>query len=242
MDSQEFSLGEVDRDGAIRETAQEAAEILESEGDTRATFFKKAGLAGGTLMGGGALLGTLMTGTAVAGNRNRPPAEFGAGDIGILNFALTLEFLERDFYKEATENNKKKKFLNKGSETNFLKAVLPDEHDHVAFLRSALGKSQIKKPKFGFGKAVKDRETFLETAFQLEDTGVGAYLGQALNISNVAYTKAALSIATIEARHSGLIGEITRGANGVAPHTAFDRTLGADMVLKRVKKTGFIKG
>ncbi len=242
MDREEFSLEEVDRDGAIRETAAEANDILEGTGDTRAAFFKKAGLAGGALMGSGAVLGTLLTGSAVAGPKGRPPASFGAGDIGILNFALTLEYLERDFYNEAAKNERKGVFNLKGSQKNFLMAVVPDERAHVKFLRKALGSQAVKEPKFNFGKATRDRDTFLETSFQLEDTGVGAYSGQAQNIANIEYLKAALSILTIEARHSGLIGEITRGANGVAPHTAFDRILRADQVLKKVKKTGFIKG
>ncbi len=119
---------------------------------------------------------------------------------------------------------------------------MPDEKAHVEFLEKALGSAAIKKPKFDFGKATSDRKTFLETAFQLEDTGVGAYSGQAFNIANIEYLKAALSIVTIEARHSGLIGQITRGKNGVSPHGPFDRTLRADQVLKAVGKTGFIKG
>ena len=238
--SSEFNLEEVDVDGAIRETAHEAQQALEDRGDTRAGFLKKAGLAGGALVGGGAILGALVPGAAYAGERGRPPSAFGAGDIGILNFALTLEYLERDFYNEAGKNQRRKQFL-KGSERAFLQAVMPDEKAHVEFLSDALGSAAIKQPKFDFGKATSDRETFLETSFQLEDTGVGAYSGQAFNISNVEYLKVALSIVTIEARHTGLIGQITRGKNGVAPHGPFDRKLRADQVLDRVAKTKFIK-
>ena len=240
--SSEFNLDQVDVDGAIRETAYDATESLESNGDTRLDFFKKAGLAGGALMGGGAILSALVPGTALAGERGRPPSSFGTGDIGILNFALTLEYLERDFYNEAGKNQRKGRLGLKGSEHAFLQAVMPDEKAHVEFLQKALGSQAIKSPKFNFGNATSDRKTFLETSFKLEDTGVGAYSGQAFNIANVEYLKVALSIVTIEARHSGLIGQITRGKNGVAPHGPFDRKLRADQVLKRVGKTGFIKG
>ena len=241
MDSEHLKLEEVDADGAIRETAYQATEALEQEGGTRLDFFKKAGVTGGALMGGGAILGTLMTGSAFAGQRGRPPSSFGPGDIGILNFALTLEYLERDYYNEATKNdNKGNGFLNKGVERNFLKAVTKDERAHVAFLKGALGSQAIGKPKFKFGKATSDRKKFLEAAFQFEDTGVGAYSGQAQNIENVEYLKAALSIVTIEARHAGVVGELTRGANGITPHTPFDRILRASQVLKAVKP--YIKG
>ena len=242
--SSEFNLEQVDVDGAIREQAYEAGEALEKQegGSTRADFFKKAGLAGGALMGGGVLLSTLLPSTALArGAKGRPPSVFGPGDIGVLNFALTLEYLERAYYNEATKNNRKKSFLNKGIETNFLKAVTRDERAHVKFLAGALGKAGIKEPKFNFGRVTYDRKKFLEVAFQLEDEGVGAYSGQALNIANPEYVQAAVSILTIEARHAGIAGELTRGANGIDPHTPFDRRLRADQVLKDVGKTGFIK-
>jgi hypothetical protein len=241
--SSEFNLDQVDVDGAIRETAQEASQTLETEGDTRLDFFKKAGITGGAIVGGGALLGALVPGTALArGTKSLPPAAFGSGDVGILNFALTLEYLESEFYIEAVKNNRRGGVVKKGPEENFLRAVNADEKAHVKYLKAALGSAAIAKPKFKFGAATKDRATFLETAFQLEDTGVGAYFGQAQNIVTPATQKAALSIALIEARHAGVIGQITRGSNGIAPHTAFDRDLRADQVLKRVAATGFIKG
>ncbi|HMJ72350.1 MAG TPA: hypothetical protein VK471_03180 [Solirubrobacterales bacterium] len=61
----EMTFEQVDADGAIRETEHEAAEALDS-GDTRLSFLKKAGLAGGAVVGGGALLGALTPGGATA--------------------------------------------------------------------------------------------------------------------------------------------------------------------------------
>jgi hypothetical protein len=240
--SEHFKLEDVDVDGAIRETAHDAGAALESEGDTRLDFFKKAGIAGGALVGGGALLGALVPGTALAGSgAGRPPARFGSGDVGILNYALTLEYLEREFYNEAAKMDRKKNFL-KGIEKEFLQAVVKDERAHAEFLEKALGSSAVKEPKFDFGKTTGDRKLFLKTSFALENTGVGAYSGQAFNIADHANLAAALSIVTIEARHSGLIGAIIRGNKGVAPDGPFDKPLSAHQVLHKVKKTGFIKG
>ena len=241
--SSDLNLDSVDTDGAIRETAHEATEAMEHDGDTRLDFFKKAGLAGGAVMGGGALLGALVPGAAMArgSGSGRPPARFGSGDVGILNFALTLEYLEREFYNEAAKNDRKKSFLN-GLEKQFLQAVVTDERKHVAFLEGALGSSAVKQPKFDFGKTTSDKKAFLKTAFALENTGVGAYSGQAFNIASPENLGYALSIVTIEARHSGLVGALLRGSKGVTVNGAFDKPLNAHQVLQKVKSTGFIRG
>jgi hypothetical protein len=87
----DMTLDRVDVDGAIRETAHDRLEGLES-GDTRLDFLKKAGLTGGAVIGGGALLGALTpAGAMAAQGKGRPPAKFGQGDVGIFKVALTLE-------------------------------------------------------------------------------------------------------------------------------------------------------
>ncbi len=236
--SSDIKLADIDVDGAIRETAAEATDTLANEGDTRAEFFKKAGLAGGAVMGGGALLSVLVPSGAVAakgGKLDAPPKSFGKGDIGILNYALTLEYLEAAFYNEADKNLKLK-----GAEGQFLSVVVKDENAHVKYLKKALGKNAVKEPKFDFGDATKDEDTFLATAFVLENTGVSAYAGQGTNIKDGDIVQAALSIHSIEARHAGVVGQIIKGKKGIAPDGSFDTPLGASAVLKAVGKTGFI--
>jgi Ferritin-like domain len=223
-----INLEAVDVDGAIREGAEELA------GDTRLHFLRKGAMTGGAALSGGAILSALVPEVALAGGR--PPAKFGKGDIGILNFALTLEYLERAFYDEATRKGK----ITDAKTATFLKVVTHDERKHVEFLKKALGKHAVKAPKFNFHGTTSDQATFQKTAYVLENTGVHAYLGQAPNIKKAKYLLAAASIVTIEARHAGAIGSIID--KKINPNGAFDNGLPASTILKDVKKTHFISG
>ena len=227
MNLEAINLEAVDVDGAIREGAEEVA------GDTRFSFLRKGAIAGGAALSGGAILSELVPGVALASS-GRPPASFGAGDIGILNFALTLEYLERAFYNEATD----KGAITDPKTATFLKVVTRDERKHVAFLKKALGKAAVKEPKFNFHGTTAEEATFQKTAYVLENTGVHAYLGQAGNIKDAKILLAAASIVTIEARHSGAIGSIINQA--INPNGAFDNGLPASAILKAVNGTHFI--
>jgi hypothetical protein len=237
----ETSIDRIDLDGAVRETAHDATEALES-GDTRLDFLKKAGLAGGAAMSGGVLLSALTPAAAMAAGKGRPPAKFGKGDVGILNFALTLEYLEAAFYNEASANQKSKSFIKDPQTQVFLKTVTADENAHVAFLKKALGGKAVGAPKVDFGGTTSDEASFVKTAVALENTGVHAYSGQALNIASPAYVAAALSILTVEARHASVAGLILSGKpSGLTPDGSFDTPFTAAKVLKAVEKTGFLK-
>ncbi|UJA21475.1 ferritin-like domain-containing protein [Thermoleophilia bacterium SCSIO 60948] len=246
-----LKIEDVDVDGAVRDSAERASFELEREGDTRAAFLKKAGLAGGAAIGGGALLGGLVPGSALAAPKGgRPPRSFGRGDTGILNYALTLEYLESAFYNRAQKNQDTTPFITDDSTLRFLAATVRDEKAHVKTLQQVLGRKAVDRPTFDFGNTVSDQDAFQQTAFALENTGVSAYLGQAYNIKSRAVGEAALSIATIEGRHAGLIGEIVaaaagddyeESANRIAPDGPFDKPLSAKRVLRIVKSTGFIQ-
>jgi Ferritin-like domain len=233
--SYEINLDDVDVDGAVREAAHEVS------GDTRLGFLKKAGLAGGAVMGGGAVVSALAPSAFAASQKGRPPAKFGKGDIGILNYALTLEYLEAAFYNGATAAN----MSLTPQVSAFLKTVTADENAHVAFLKKALGKKAAKEPKVDFKGANTNVETFMKTAAVLENTGVHAYLGQVLNIKTPAYVAAAGSILTIEARHAsviGLLNEASPTGAGIAPDGPFDKPWTASKVLSAVEATKFIVG
>ena len=236
--SHSINLKEINPDGAVSEAYEEALDGL-PKGDTRASFLRKSAIAGGAAVSGGALLGTLAP-SALAASGGRPPAKFGKGDIGILNYALTLEYLEAAFYNGATAANLP---LNAQGAV-FLQTVTKDENEHVRFLKKALGSKAVKEPKFDFKGANTNVATFMKTAAVLENTGVHAYSGQALNIKSAAYVKAAISILTIEARHASVIGLLNEGASPagteMTPSGPFDTPLTAAAVLKAVEGTGFI--
>ncbi len=97
MPERQIDLAQVDTDGAVREAAYAVAQDsslreVAASGDTRAQLLRKAAMGGGALMGGGLLLGGL-SGTAL-GAESRSSKQHTA----ILNLALTLEYLEAEFY------------------------------------------------------------------------------------------------------------------------------------------------
>ena len=240
--SRSLNLHEVDVDGAVRETAAEAMEAL--DGDTRSQFLRRAGLAGGAVLGSGAVLGALAPAASAFSNGDRPPVKpFGRGDIGVLNYALALEYLESSFYNGATANQRRNAFIpnNQPLAHVFLRTVTDDENQHVKALKSALGRHAIAKPKFDFRGDNADFKRFLEASFTFENEGVHAYSGQAFNIKNPAYLAAAVSILTVEARHASVVGLIRNGSKyGIAPDGAFDKPRGATRVLKDVTSLNYI--
>ncbi len=229
----QINLDEVDTDGAVREAADAVS------GDTRLSFLKKAGLGAGAAMSGGAVLSALAPSALGATQHGRPPAKFGKGDIGILNYALTLEYLEAAFYNGATAA----KLPLSPQAAAFLSVVTLDENTHVKVLKKELGSKAAKEPKFNFGGANLSVEPFMKTAQELENTGVHAYLGQVLNIKNPAYVKAAGSILTVEARHASVIGLLNDPSGAmIAPDGPFDKPFTAKQVLAAVEAKKLIVG
>jgi hypothetical protein len=206
-------LEELDVDGAIREAASKV------DGDTRGAFLKKAGIGAGAVLAGGAFAGAIP-GIASAGTAK--------SDVAILNFALTLEYLEAAFYAEAVSKGKFR-----GKTGAFAKVVSQHENAHVAFLKSALGSAAVKSPKFDFKGTTTDQAKFMATSQVLEDTGVAAYLGQAGNIKSKEILAAALAIHTIEARHAATLQFITN--ESPTPDGAFSKPMTMAQVLAAVK-------
>jgi len=206
-----------------------------TRGHTRADFFRKGAIAGGTLVAGGLVIGGLPE---IA--LGKPSA---SQDVDILNFALLLEYLESTFYTEAVANNALQPRV-----LEFARTVRDHELAHVEFLSKALGSKAIGKPTFDFGDTVKDNWKFLATATVLEDTGVTAYDGQGTRLTRKTLTAAA-TIVSVEARHAAWVRQIMYGAEGYmnAPYeypapSALQPAKSKDQVTASVTATGFIKG
>jgi rubrerythrin len=154
---------------------------------------------------------------------------FGKGDLGILGYALTLEYLETQFYADAVKSGKLS-----GKALAVAKEFGDEESQHVAALKATIKKLGGKlpaKPKAKF--PLKDQKSILTLAATVENLGANAYLGQAGNIKNKEVLAAALSIHTIEARHASVLNTVT--GMDITPDGAFAKPATADEVLKAVK-------
>jgi ferritin-like protein len=188
---------------------------VEVHGLTRASFILRGAI------GAGAVYGAAAVGPYVS----NALAATGSGDVDILNFALTLEYLETDFYQV------KGRSVGLSGEAKALATQIGDEEaEHVAALSKAItasGGKPVKKPTFSF--PVTSQAGFLKLAYTLENTGVGAYNGAGPSLMNKAYLAAAGSIVQIEARHAASIALLT--GSPITPSGAFDKPLTKQQVL-----------
>jgi len=192
---------------------------VEVEEISRSSFIAKGALAMGAIYGS----------TMVSPFVKRALAQGGGGDLEILNFALTLEYLEAAFYEQAQAEAKLS-----GETAELAKLIGGHENEHVLALTSTikdLGGKPVEAPGVDFGGAFASEDSFLELAQTFEDTGVSAYNGAGPAIKDKAVLAAAGGIVQVEARHAAAI----RLARGETPApVAFDETLTVDEVLAAV--------
>ena len=208
----------------IKMAAPELAHV-DVHGMTREAFLVRGTLAAG------AVYGLATVGPFV----REAIAQEGGGDLEILNFALTLEYLEAAFYTQAI-----KQVSGLGGQAREIAVTLRDnETEHVDALTKtikSLGGTPVKAPGVDFGEAFASQGSFLETAQTFEDLGVGAYNGAGPMIQSKKVLAAAGSIVQVEGRHAGVI-RLLRGEQ-ISP-SAFDKGLGMQEVLDAAKP--FIK-
>lgn len=188
---------------------------FEVHGITRGSFILRGALAAG------AVYGT----SAVAPFVSQALAETGGGDAEILNFALTLEYLEANFYEV-----KGRQVGLSGQAKAYATAFGDEEEQHVAALTAAikqLGGTPVKKPTFVFPTA--SQGSFLALASVLENTGVGAYNGAAPSLQSKQVLAEAGGIVQVEARHAAAINLLI--GKSPTPNQGFDRPLTKTQVL-----------
>ncbi|UJH91993.1 ferritin-like domain-containing protein [Antarcticibacterium sp. 1MA-6-2] len=142
-------------------------------------------------------------------------AQDGNAAVSALQLALTLEYLEAEFYMKALDSG----VLPSGSKAEAIyMQISKHENAHVTFLKSGLGDNSIDSPEFDFtvggmfdpfnengaGQEVAYAQ-LLALAQAFEDTGVRAYKGQAGNLMGTPFLTPALQIHSVEARHASEI-------------------------------------
>ena len=175
--------------------------------------------------GAGAATSTTPTG----GGSTSGTEMFGKGDLGIVGYALTLEYLEADFYKQAAASGKLK-----GDALSLAKSFGEEELEHVTALEGTLKKLGGKLPAKPKGKFPLDsQDAIVKLAATVENLGASAYLGQAALIQDKEILAAALSIHSIEARHAAVLNTVL--GKDITPDGAFAAPADATEVLKMVK-------
>jgi rubrerythrin len=154
---------------------------------------------------------------AAATTRDRwASADVSASDLEILNYALTLEYLEAEFYTKGLEGGSLS-----GRDLELVEPIREHEQDHVRTVKQTildLGGKAVSKPEFSFPDGTfKSKKKFLETASAFEELGVTAYHGQVPRVKNPDILAAAASIAGVESRHAAVVADLLGGNPFPAP-------------------------
>ena len=229
-------------DSALRELADDPS--------SRKRFFKMLGGAG-AVSAAGVILAACGDDddTAASGS----PASSGSGaaasemdvksDLDILNYALTLEYLEAEFYAKVIDSG----LVKDKAVVEIAKKFGQSEQEHVEALAATIekmGGKPVAAPETKFEQTLdKGLKTVLQTAATVENLGAAAYLGQAAKIKSKEVLAAALAIHSVEARHAAALnilvgrgfGDGKGGLEGALPDGPFAKPMDDKAVLAAVK-------
>ena len=210
------------------EPGSAAAEIATDAG-SRKRFFQIVGA------GGAAAFATLLAAcgdddkkSSGSASTTSKPASAG-GDLAIVSYALTLEYLEADFYDKVVASG-----LFKGRQQDLLKRIGAAEQEHVDALTATakqLGGTPAPKPQTKF--PLTSPKAVVGLAATVENLGAAAYLGQAAAIQSKEILAAALAIHSVEARHAAALNELA--GRTITPDGAFGKPASEAEVLRQVK-------
>jgi len=153
----------------------------------------------------------------------------GPSDTQVLQYALTLEHLEKTFYHDALAKFSEDDFANAGYPAwvrGRLTQIAGHESDHVALLSGALGNASVAACEYSF--PYTDVSSFIMLASLIENVGVSAYAGAAQYITDANYLTVAAVILSTEARHQAWENSAVLMAQPWS--SAYDTPLGLDMV------------
>lgn len=201
----------------------------------RKRFLKMAGSAGAASFGAfvvaacGSSKKNASTAAGPAGTSSTSTSTGVSGDLAILNYALTLEYLETEFYGKVVAAG-----LFSGKVGALIKDFGRQEATHVEALKGAvekMGGTPAAKPNGKF--PISSATQVAKLAYTVENLGAAAYLGQAANIQNPEVLAAALAIHTVEASHAATLGTLVK--KSVTPQGAFAVPADMSTVLAAVK-------
>ena len=213
-------------DSALRELADDPS--------SRKRFFK--------MLGGAGAVSAFSIALAACGDDDKPKAPAAAAasddtksnktDLEILNYALTLEYLEAEFYDGVIASG----IVKDPKVVSIAKKFGSTEQEHVDALTATikkLGGKPVAKPKTNFGPTLdKGLKAVLLAAADVENLGAAAYLGQAAAIKDKAILASALAIHSVEGRHAAALNVLT---GKPATDTAFAEPADAATVLESVQ-------
>jgi rubrerythrin len=221
-------------DSAMRELADDPS--------SRKRFFKMAGGAGAVGAFGVLLAACGSDKKDKTTSTSSSSADDNKSDLAIVNYALTLEYLEAAFYKQVIASGQ----IKDKAVVEIAKKFGETEQEHVDALKATavkLGGKPVASPKTAFEATIKKgQKTILATAATVENLGAAAYLGQAGNIKSKEVLAAALAIHSVEARHAAALNTLIGagyggkgGLKGSLPDGAFAKPMDMAAVLAAVK-------
>ena len=194
------------------------------------TYTRRGLLKGTAAAGAGALALSAVGGHFAAGEATAAAQQMS--DLDILNYALTLEYLEADAYAAINQAG-----ILSGRAATYFRLFGQDEADHVTAIAATirqLGGTPVAKPQFNFSSVPTSATEVVRFFQQVEAVGVSAYLGAAPMIRNLDILEAALSIHAVEAEHTAALADLVAPGTDLFAPTAFPAPRTPDQVLQIV--------
>ncbi len=210
----DFSLADLDQDGALQEAAESA--------------FPRSDFLRGGLLGGGALLAAL---TLPGGAEAAAPLARTKSDRAIVNFDVVLEYLQSALYVEAQRIG-----ALKPKTLGWARVVGAHELAHLNALKGMVARPPAR-PTFNFRGVTASEDGFVKTAIAFEDLTAAILKWQAVRLDSRKILAAAATLHSVETRHAAWIRRIV--GHHPSP-SAFDKPASQQQMARLIASTGFI--